>query len=60
MNRQTERLDRKWMSEALIYPDGLLDRRQDAWSETDGNVDGQGNIMSERRIDSDTTALLGQ
>lgn len=64
-DKVTERL-RQWWSEQtvrdrktdkqndLIYPDGLLDRRQDGWMETDRS------IVSERRIDSDTLTLWGQ
>ncbi len=54
---ETERLTNR-TSEELIYPDGLLDRRQDGWMETDG--DRQANIVSERQIDSDTLTLLGR
>lgn len=46
------------MSKELIYSDGLLDRRQDGWIETDG--DRQANTVSERQIDRDTLTWSGQ
>lgn len=46
------------MSEELIYSDGLPDRRQDGWIETDG--DRQANTVSERQIDHDTLTRPGQ
>lgn len=54
MNKQTVGDRQTDKQSDLIYPDGLLDRRQDGWMETDRST------VSERRIDGDTLTLWGQ